>query len=251
MTEQRITQERREELELRYWRESETERPGAESIDMFLWKMFEAQTLLEKLKQYEALYADAKAILELGSGQGWGACLTARQFPNARIIATDISSEALESLPEWARVFKVEPPETMTCRSYEIPMDDESVDLVSVFASAHHFGRHRATFAEIHRVLRPGGKALYLHEPACRDYIYKRAVARKHRNRPAVDEDVLRYEHLAGLARDCGLEAEVRFAPTTTGRRPKETIYYFGLQRLPVLQRFLPCTADFVFTRPY
>jgi hypothetical protein len=99
-------------------------------------------------------------------------------------------------------------------------------------------------------VLRPGGTALYLHEPACRRWIYPLAYRRVMRKRPVVPEDVLRYPEIVALAREAGLLADVRFAPTTTYRGPVETIYYLGLAKLPPLQRVLPCTVDFVFTKP-
>jgi hypothetical protein len=66
---------------------------------------------------------------------------------------------------------------------------------------------------------------------------------------PVVPEDVLRYRHLMELAQEAGLVPELHYAPTTTYRGGVETVYYLGLQRLPPLQRLLPCTFDMVFEK--
>ena len=69
------------------------------------------------------------------------------------------------------------------------------------------------------------------------------------RKRPAVPEDVLRYPEIERLGREAGLDVDVRFAPTTTYRGAVETVYYLGLSKVRPLQRVLPCTVDFVFTK--
>jgi len=244
-------QERRERLEVDFWAQSETESPGARSLDAFTNKMSEARIVLEKFETFEGVFGSAAHVLELGGGQGWVSCMLARTFPQVkRIVASDISADAIASLPEWERVLGVEIDAGLVCRSYEIPFGDESFDLVFTFASAHHFGAQRRTLREISRVLRPGGHALYLHEPACLGYIYDRAVARVNRKRPVVQEDLLLYRKIAELAADAGLEAKIETAPTTTYRGTLETVYYAVLQKVPPLRWALPCSMDFVFSKP-
>lgn len=239
----------RESQEIDYWRESESERPGVDSLDAFTFKMTEARVFLEKMDAYADYFDRARTILELGGGQGWAACMISRQFPGSTVVSTDIARDAVASLSEWERVFKVQLAGAAACRSYEIPLSDASVDLVVVFASAHHFGRHSRTFGELKRVLRPGGHALYLHEPACSDLLYDRALARVNRKRPVVQEDVLRYKHLARVGLRCGLGVEIIHVPSTTNRGAVETVYYLGLQRIPPLQKLLPCSVDIILSR--
>ena len=240
----------REASEIAFWADSESERPGVFSLDLLTHKLSEARIFQEKFVDFGPLFDSAKTIVELGGGQCWASCIVKdRVGANATVIGTDIAPDAIASVGEWERVMRVKLDRTESCRSHDTPFADDSVDLVFAFAAAHHFGSHRRTLAEIKRILKPGGHALYLHEPGCKDWIYPLALKRVMAKRPVVPEDVLRYDHLCDLARSEGLEAEVHFAPTTTYRGPTETVYYLAMQRLGFLNKVLPCTVDLVFTK--
>jgi SAM-dependent methyltransferase len=240
----------REEREREFWATSPDERPGAFSLGLLTHKMGEARVLLEKLDAFRDDFAGATTIVELGAGQAWASSVVAHELgAGHRIVATDIASDALVSRHRWEELLDGRPAGVATCRSAALPFRDASVDLVFAFAAAHHFGAHRTTLLEVARVLRPGGRALYLHEPACAPWIYPLAYRRVMRKRPVVPEDVLRYPEIERHAEAAGLATEVRFAPTTTYRAPVETVYYLALSKLRPLQRVLPCTADFVFTK--
>lgn len=241
--------ERRRQRELAAWQTAH-EGPESDLVHNLALKGPELGMLLDLVERYRDRFGFAKAILELGAGQGFACCLVKRLFPTARVVASDLSLDALASAPKWEHVFDVALDGTVPCPSERLPFPDESQDLVFCFQAAHHFVRHRRTLAELSRVLRPGGSALYLHEPACPGWIYPLALRRVTRKRQAVPEDVLRYGELAQLARAAGLRCEVDFYPTVRHRGPAETIYYSMLARLPVLQRLLPCTANFVFVKP-
>ncbi len=246
-----FTAEERERQEIAFWSESEEERPGTFSVDLLTHKMSEGRIFLEKLIQFSDSFNNASTIIELGGGQCWASCMVKAQVgERATVIGTDIAPDAIASVTQWERVFDTKLDRTEACRSYTTPFDDDSVDLVFTFAAAHHFGAHRRTLEEIARILRPGGRALYLHEPGCRDWIYRAALRRVMAKRPVVPEDVLRYRHLMELGQEAGLIPELHYAPTTTYRGGVETVYYLGLQRLPPLQRLLPCTFDMVFNKP-
>jgi Methyltransferase domain. len=241
----------REAREIAFWTESESERPGVFSLDLLTHKLSEARIFLEKLATFGALFDESHTIVELGGGQCWASCIVKDRVGNrATVIGTDIAPDAVASVGEWERVIQVHLDRTESCRSYDTPFADDSVDLVFTFAAAHHFGAHRRTLAEIARILKPGGHALYLHEPSCKDWIYRLALKRVLAKRPVVPEDVLRYEHIRDLAHEAGLDTTVHFAPTTTYRGPTETVYYLAMQKLPILNKVLPCTVDLVFTKP-
>ncbi|MEO6121606.1 MAG: class I SAM-dependent methyltransferase [Acidimicrobiales bacterium] len=243
-------QDERERREIGFWGSSETEAPGVESLDVLTNKMSEARVLLEKLDRFAPLFEAASVVVDLGAGQCWSSSMLKSRFgADTVVIGTDIAADAVASASRWEDVFKVRLDGRLACRSYATPFADASVDLVVAFAAAHHFGAHRRTLAEIHRVLRPGGTALYLHEPACRDLLYRAARWRVNRKRPEVVEDVLRIRHLAGLATAAGLGCDIRPAPTTTYRGAFETVYYLALQKLPLLRRVLPCSVDVVLTK--
>ena len=245
-----VALEARERQEISFWTESENERPGEFSLDLLTHKMSEARIFLEKLERFRDLFDGAKTIVELGGGQCWPSCIVKHEVGDrARVIGTDIAPAAVVSASQWEHIIGARLDGRAACRSYATPFASGSVDLVFAFAAAHHFGAHRATLLEIARMLAPGGHALYAHEPGARDWIYPLALKRVMAKRPVVPEDLIRYERLTELADACGLDAEVHFAPTTTYRGSVETLYYVGLQRLPFLQRILPCTVDIVFSK--
>lgn len=240
----------RQAIEIEFWRTSEKESPEADFAEVLVWKMAEAGILLDCIRRYERDFRRAGTVLELGGGQGWGACLVKRLHPNAQVIASDISEWAVASLPKWEHVFSTKVDDFFACTGDDIPLLDDSVDLVFVFAAAHHFGCHRKTLAEIRRVLRPGGRCLYLNEPVCPPPFYKAAVWRVNRKRPEVPEDVLVTSKLLQIGRELGLEAEAHAYPHTMARGAVETVYFGAQRAFPPLARVLPSTANFVFTKP-
>jgi ubiquinone/menaquinone biosynthesis C-methylase UbiE len=95
---------------------------------------------------------EPERVLEVGTGTGAGALLVAREFPHARVRGVDISPEMIRRAqkrigldPEGRVAFKV-------ADAANLPYEDESFDLV-VQLNTPPF------FAEIARVLRPGGYA--------------------------------------------------------------------------------------------
>jgi ubiquinone/menaquinone biosynthesis C-methylase UbiE len=240
----------RQQIEIEYWRQSPTERPDVDSVENVVNKMSEAGIFLGLLRAYEADFAGAGTILELGGGQGWASCIVKNAFPAAHVTATDISEYAIASAAKWERILQARLDATHACRSYEIPVPDASLDLVFCFAAAHHFVAHRRTFRELQRVLRPGGRVLYLYEPSCRPFLHRLAHERVNRKRPHVPEDVLVFPKLTALAEEAGFRSEYRFWPSTIYRSPAATLYYSVLARVAPLRQVLPCTANYRFEKP-
>lgn len=236
----------KEDVELRFWESSPTERPGANSLQNLLDKSAEARVFLQKLESFGHFFSSAGKILELGGGQGWAACIIKRLYPASHVTLTDISPAAIASVHVWEHAFGVRVDDAAACRSYETPFDSSSFDLIFAYEAAHHFRRHQRTLREVRRLLKDDGVAIYLHEPGCPNYIHAAAHYRVNRKRPEVPEDVLRYREIEGLAREVGLDATTYFSTLRTNRRPIETIYYTVLHAVPPLQRILPCTVDIV-----
>jgi SAM-dependent methyltransferase len=241
------------ERERHYWRTSHSEQPGQLSVELLVHKMREAGAFLEAVDRNHGSFDRAGAILEIGGGQGWAACLVKRLFgPDKTVMTSDVGPAAIESVPAWETVLSTKLDGAFACPSFEIPLDDASVDLVFAFDAAHHFGAHRRTLVEIRRVLRPGGRCLYLHEPTVPPFLYRFAVDRLNRKRAGyghdVIEDVLVGQRLLSIAEELGFEARRTFAPSLAAHRGARLAYYAVVGRLGGLQRLLPSTADFVLT---
>jgi len=241
--------EAKQKIEIEFWRDSKDESPESDSIENIISKVSDAGVFLDCLKRHQHKLATTGKILELGAGQGWASCVYKRTFPETDVTATDISEFAVKSLPKWERLFEVTIDKSYDCTSCHINENDSSVDLIFCFAAAHHFLAHKRTLHEISRVLKPGGKAFYFYEPATPKYLYSLARWRVNRKRPHVPEDLLITSEIRKLARSIGLDLFVDYYPSLIKRGAFESVYYFILGRLPLLQRLLPCSANFIFTK--
>lgn len=239
----------RQLTEIEFWRDSKDERPEANSLDNIINKVSEAAIFVNLLSHFKEDFSKSSSILELGSGQGWGSCIVKRLYPQAFVMATDISQYAVASVAKWEYIYQTKIDATDFCTSYEIPVADNSQDLVFCFAAAHHFVAHRRTFAELNRVLRPGGVCLYLYEPSCQAFMHKMAHKRVNMKRPEVPEDVLVYPKMQKLADEAGFSTQLHFYPSVRYRSPGTSIYYLALSRVPILQRLLPCTINYRFQK--
>ena len=242
----------RQKIEIDFWRDSEDESPEADSIHNVINKISEAGVFLDCLNRHQdKLISSNGRVLELGGGQGWASCIYKRMFPGAHVTATDISKYAVMSLPKWERLFEVKVDSSYACTSYEIHERDASLDLIFCFAAGHHFLAHRRTLREVSRVLKPGRRAIYFYEPATPRYLSSLAYWRVNRKRPEVPEDVLIPSKLRKLAQEVALDMSVDYYPTLIKRGPSEILYFFILGRIPLLQRLLPCSVNFIFTKKH
>lgn len=102
-------------------------------------------------KLFEYLASSCKEqqqVWDCGTGNGQAARSLAEYFD--RVFATDASKEQLEQAPNHPKIiFKNEPAETVS-------LDDSSTDLVTVAAAVHWFNFEKF-YAEVKRVLKPGG----------------------------------------------------------------------------------------------
>ena len=235
--------------EIAYWRDSKDESPESDSIYNIVNKISDAGVLLDCLHRHCDKLSSAGKVLELGGGQGWASCVYKKIFPASHVTATDISEFAVASLHKWERLFQVKIDDSYACTSYQTREGDSSIDQIFCFAAAHHFLAHKRTLLEIGRILKPGGYAFYFYEPVTPRFFYPLARWRVNKKRPQVQEDVLIASRILELARLAGLDAQIDYYPSLIKRGAFETLYYFCLQRFPFLQRILPCSAIFIFTR--
>lgn len=240
----------RQTTEIEFWRNSEEECPESESIANIATKMSEARVFLDCIERHREKLASEGRVLELGAGQGWASCIYKRLFPHAHVTATDISEFAVMSVPKWERILSVKVDRSRSCVSYDIDEPDNSIDRIFCFSAAHHFVAQRKTLHEINRVLKPGGRALYLYEPATPRCFYTLAYRRVNKKRPDVPEDVLVTSKIKEIANSIGISVQIDHYPSTLSRRPVEGVYYYILERIKPAQKWLPCTTNFIFTKP-
>jgi malonyl-CoA O-methyltransferase len=113
-------------------------------------------------------------VLDVGTGTGVGALMLAREFPQARVRGVDVSARMIREAtgkvgldPEGRVAFRI-------ADAAALPYDDDSFDLVT------HLNMP-PFFAEVTRVLRPGGHVIVAasHGPATPFYTPGSVLARR------------------------------------------------------------------------
>lgn len=108
----------------------------------------------EHLHRYAAAVplTAGKNVLDIASGEGYGGNLLAK-YANS-VVGVDISMQAVEHAN---RKYKQPNLEFRVGSADQIPMSDNSLDIVVSFETLEHHDKHEQMLAEITRVLRPGG----------------------------------------------------------------------------------------------
>jgi len=103
--------------------------------------------------------------LEIGAGTGYFTLNLMQDGVIGSGTCTDISPGMLETLERNAAALGLEI-ETAACDAAELPFEDDSFDLVLGHAVLHHLPDLDRAFAELHRVLAPGGTLFFAGEPS-------------------------------------------------------------------------------------
>ncbi len=109
---------------------------------------------LEHLHRYYMAceLVSGKDVLDIASGEGYGSSMLAKTAKS--VVGVDISEEAVRH----AQVRYSTPSlQFLAGNCSKIPLPDHSVDAVVSFETIEHHDQHEQMFAEIRRVLRPGG----------------------------------------------------------------------------------------------
>ncbi len=100
-----------------------------------------------------------REVLEVGSGRGGGSSYLARYLQPARVTGADFSAQAVTLCRQ--RHAGVANLEFTVGDAENLPFPDASFDVVVNVESSHCYGHVEKFFAEVARVLRPGGHFLY------------------------------------------------------------------------------------------
>ena len=99
-------------------------------------------------------------VLDLGCGGGH---VTYRSAPHVgQVVACDLSNEMLAVVSAEASERGISNLTTQQAAAEELPFDDASFDFVLCRLSAHHWSDLAAGLRETSRVLRPGGRAIFV-----------------------------------------------------------------------------------------
>lgn len=242
----------KEQIEIDYWKDSPSENSKQFSRGNFLNKTSEARQFNYKINRHKKVFKNKKNILELGAGQGWASCYLKKfVLPQSHFTVTDISIYAIESLKYWENVYDVKIQNKLACRSYEVPLRDQSFDLIFCYAAAHHFVKMDETIMECERLLIPGGQIIFLYEPTCSAWFYPLHYKYVNTAPHSTPEDVLIPKHIKRVAEKYDLEFVNFYDPHQVFIRSVMIHFYFKLLKtIPFLQRILPSSSDLIFTKP-
>ena len=139
-------------------------RPSRLALEPADWQKFDA--IGTPLSAYHAAVlrlGDLRAarVLDLGCGDGWFSVILAKR--GARVTACDLSVEAARTGRARGVANGVDTTTSFAVASaYEIPFREHAFDLVAGMAILHHLSDKPRVAAEISRVLRPGGRAVFM-----------------------------------------------------------------------------------------
>lgn len=98
-------------------------------------------------------------ILDIGCGTGVGTEALMKRYPKARVVALDFALPMLERTRRRGRWLRR--PRCVCGDLDHLPLADASVDLVFANAALQWSTRPQAAFADIARILRPGGLLMF------------------------------------------------------------------------------------------
>lgn len=109
----------------------------------------------EHLHRYAwcAPLVNGKDVLDIACGEGYGSAMLARTARN--VTGVDISDEAVQHAK--AKYRDIPDLEFRHGDAAQIPLPDNSVDVVVSFETIEHHDRHSEMISEVRRVLRPNG----------------------------------------------------------------------------------------------
>lgn len=149
------------------------------SVNPGINKPFESPNVLDFVERFERDGRDAfdhrkevlaalglkpgMAVADVGAGTG----LFTRLFSplvgeKGKVYAVDISDEFVTHIERLARAQKLTNIVGVVCKLDSVELPPESVDLVFICDTYHHFEFPHKTMRSIHKALRPGGRAVLI-----------------------------------------------------------------------------------------
>jgi SAM-dependent methyltransferase len=186
---------------------------------------------------FEGFDFQGKRVVDLGAGRTWSTRYLVGLGKPDEAVAIDIMSERFLGL-ETAEIFFAEDQiyfERLRADGHRMPLADGWADVVFSCAAIHHSSDLDRLFAEVRRVLRPGGLLLFVSEPSKRESIQ---VTKPDNEETAVgiNENIYSLAEYRRALRKAGFDAR-RIVPRSLAYRLRVTDPEFG-QDMP--RRIVP-----------
>jgi ubiquinone/menaquinone biosynthesis C-methylase UbiE len=121
---------------------------------------FKFPWIMERIERESALLR-GKYLLEIGCGMGYDSLEFLKR--GVRVIATDLTPNAVEITGRHFQIEGVQAEEIRTANALALPFDDNSFDAVWANGVLHATGDTKRAVQEALRVLKPGGRAIISH----------------------------------------------------------------------------------------
>ncbi|HGI5910641.1 TPA: class I SAM-dependent methyltransferase [Yersinia enterocolitica] len=136
------------------------ERQFGDQANAYLTSMVHAQGKdLQRLATRLQPHGDAR-LLDLGCGAGHASFTAAAAVKS--VVSYDLSAQMLDVVSQAATDKKLTNIEVKQGLAESLPFDDQSFDIVISRYSAHHWHDVGQALREVKRVLRPGGKVIFM-----------------------------------------------------------------------------------------
>jgi ubiquinone/menaquinone biosynthesis C-methylase UbiE len=118
----------------------------------------------ERERIVEAVGLKPEAVIaDVGAGTGLFTGLFARAIgPAGKVYAVDIAPDFLEHIAERVKTEGIENVATVLCKEDSVELAPDSIDIVFICDTYHHFEYPKSTMASIHTALRTGGKLVII-----------------------------------------------------------------------------------------
>jgi malonyl-CoA O-methyltransferase len=111
------------------------------------------------MERFDTIRIEPRRVLDLGCGTGMASAALLRRFPRAEVIALDFALPMLAQARRRGRWLRR--PRCLCADLDFLPLAADSVDLVFANAALQWSARPPQAFADIARVLRPGGLLIF------------------------------------------------------------------------------------------
>ena len=122
--------------------------------------LFFSQEITQRLlEQLNTIRIQPQTIIDLGAGTGYSTDLLTQRYPQAQVIAIDLSTQM--SLQNKQKNSANKTCCFIAADAEELPLVTDSVDIIFSNLLLHWCNDVPAVFAEIQRVLKPGGLFIF------------------------------------------------------------------------------------------